>query len=102
MLSRNPKLKKSGDSSDFATTTTFQTHSQECWEKFTDAIMEQCQECMHSEIALLRRKQMTVEEQVQKAPAKLDPNTSLRRLSITDKNLASYNALFALGNIRQD
>ena len=39
---------------------------------------------MHSEIALLRRKQMTVEEQVQKAPAKLDPNTSLRRLSITD------------------
>ena len=57
---------------------------------------------MHSEIALLRRKQMTVEEQVQKAPAKLDPNTSLRRLSITDKNLASYNALFALGNIRQD
>ena len=39
---------------------------------------------------------------LQKAPAKLDPNNSMRRLSITQQNLGSYNSLFALGNIRRD
>lgn len=37
-----------------------------------------------------------------KAPAKQDPNNSLRRLSITSQNLESYNKLFGLGNIRRD
>ena len=36
-----------------------------------------------------------------KAPAKLDPNSSMRRLNINAANLGSYNSLYSLGNIRQ-
>ena len=39
---------------------------------------------MSSEIAQFRKKQMTMQDKVGKAPAKLDPNSSMRRLSITD------------------
>ena len=41
-------------------------------------------------------------EALNKAPAKQDPNHSLRRLSITTQNLESYNKLFGLGGIRRD
>ena len=38
---------------------------------------------MSSEVAEFRRKQLTQYDTTQKAPAKLDPNNSMRRLSIT-------------------
>lgn len=39
---------------------------------------------MSSEVERFRKKQMTLAKQIHKAPAKIDPNSSLRRLSITD------------------
>ena len=58
---------------------------------------------MKSEVEEFRRKQLELARgNIQKAPAKQDPNSSLRRLSITSQNLQSYNQLFALGGIRKD
>ena len=56
---------------------------------------------MVSEIETLRKKQFE-ENNIYKAPAKLDPNKSMRQLSITQKSLQSFNTLFAIGNIRKD
>ena len=39
---------------------------------------------MASEINQFKRKQLTMANKVGKAPAKLDPNSSMRRLDITD------------------
>lgn len=57
---------------------------------------------MLSEINRFKHKQSLLQrvDSVQKAPAKMDPNNSMRRLSITPQNLVSYNSLFSLGNIR--
>ena len=47
---------------------------------------------MKSEVEEFRRKQLELARgNIQKAPAKQDPNSSLRRLSITSQNLQSYN-----------
>jgi hypothetical protein len=59
---------------------------------------------MKKEVAMCR-KNMTINgranlNDIQKAPA-LDPNKSMRRLSITANNLNSYNSLYVLGSIHK-
>ena len=62
---------------------------------------------MSKEIRDFNRKQFTMGGRggpppIMRAPAKNDPNSSMRRLSITAGNLNSYNSLFALGGIRRE
>ena len=55
---------------------------------------------MASEVAAFRKNQTLKQGNINKAPA-LDPNTSMRRLSITQGNVGSFNALNVLGSINQ-
>lgn len=56
---------------------------------------------MGSEIERFKNRKFNVNG-AQKAPAKMDPNVSQRRLSITCQNVGSFNSLFAIGNIRKE
>ena len=57
---------------------------------------------MAGEVDKFRRNQLEMAEVIHNPPAKINPSKTMRRLSITQSNLSSFNTLFKLGNIRKE